>query len=778
MSGAAKPTAAQKGRSIDLDGAIRAKMEHAFGDLSAVKLYESQAVGDAGAEAIARGNEIAFAPGMADFSTRSGQERLGHELSHVMSQRSGAVRGAGFLANSALEARADREGAMAAAGEQVYTGPVTHAPAVAGPMQAKRSDDEPVQHHAPAHHHAPAQAPQAQILNPAQDLQAPAIGQAPVFHHNPLQDFQSPAVAPMPVIHRQPHRDFQSPAVSPMPVIHRDPIQDLQSPTVAPKLSPEENAAMLRSYQAKKNVERMYRIQAGLMTGLEDENLISQEDLDWYENMKQNADVDTVREINRRGDVSSRKLVEYRDSLEGDDMEKKNYEASWSKPALDFDIFNMMGTALGDSPGYDTYIQGLQEKYMQDPTYRAEDGRIQQEATKITEAHFTERKANEKRYRYARTKVSPEELDRRKAQRLDQFRQIALGGNKQNRKPAGKSQKPNPKPTNKSQNLIHDEDQPEFLIHDDSEPVNLLGSESDPENLFSNNNALIIFPDKKPAPRSKYAADYDLLSSQKGTPEERKDAYDHMAVDTMGNLTDPQKDSLRSYIKGSEPINSYLRNDRSNIEYPSDQKIPQVQEEIKNISEGLKNNPLQENLSAFKGITDKYLAMMFRQFGLKKALNKDGTLNHKWLRDNQNKMKKTLVGKTFHDKGYTSTTTEREFALGWARQKAKGEYLNLLEEQGRDEEVMQYENEVEGHPEKIKGAHMVRFNLPKGANASFIDRTFDKGNNRSRNDQREILVDKGGSFKISDIRKAEDADSYELVMDMLAEEEGKKKKNK
>jgi|GEM_PF-3395465 len=147
MNGQVRPTAAQKGRQIDLDGAIKAKMEHAFGDLSAVKLYESRAVGDAGAEAIARGNEIAFAPGMANFSSRSGQERLGHELSHVMSQRSGQVRGQGFLASSALEARADREGALAAAGEQVYTGPVTHAlsdaspsPAVAGPMQARRSD--------------------------------------------------------------------------------------------------------------------------------------------------------------------------------------------------------------------------------------------------------------------------------------------------------------------------------------------------------------------------------------------------------------------------------------------------------------------------------------------------------------------------------------------------------------------------------------------------------------------------------------------------------------
>ena len=149
MSGTARPSAAQKGRPIDLDAAMKAKMENAFGDLSSVKLYESAAVGQAGAEAITQGNEIAFAPGMADFSSRSGQERLGHELSHVMSQRSGAVRGEGFLASASLEVRADREGAMAAAGGQVYAGPVAAAlsdaapsPFAAGPMQAKRRDED------------------------------------------------------------------------------------------------------------------------------------------------------------------------------------------------------------------------------------------------------------------------------------------------------------------------------------------------------------------------------------------------------------------------------------------------------------------------------------------------------------------------------------------------------------------------------------------------------------------------------------------------------------
>ncbi len=140
------PTAADKGSRVDLPDAMRAKMENAFGaDLSAVKLYESQAVADAGAEAVTRGSEIAFAPGKFDLASTGGQALLGHELSHVVSQQRGEVTGSGFLNDHALEARADREGAMAAAGQQVYAGPVTGAmsaaaPAVAtaGPMQAAR----------------------------------------------------------------------------------------------------------------------------------------------------------------------------------------------------------------------------------------------------------------------------------------------------------------------------------------------------------------------------------------------------------------------------------------------------------------------------------------------------------------------------------------------------------------------------------------------------------------------------------------------------------------
>ncbi len=150
-AGLAKPTQEQLGRRVDLPDAMRAKMENAFGaDLSAVKLYESEAVADAGANAVAQGSNIAFAPGMLDFTSYGGQALLGHEISHVVSQQRGEVTGSGFLNDRALEARADHEGAMAAAGQQVAApaaamSSVTAAPA-AGPMQADKKANKIAKH--------------------------------------------------------------------------------------------------------------------------------------------------------------------------------------------------------------------------------------------------------------------------------------------------------------------------------------------------------------------------------------------------------------------------------------------------------------------------------------------------------------------------------------------------------------------------------------------------------------------------------------------------------
>ncbi len=152
LAAGARPSAEQMGHRVDLPDAIREKMESSFGaDFSGVKLYESPTVEEAGAEAMTMGSDIAFAPGQLDLASTSGQALLGHELSHVVSQVRGESVGRGFLADSGLEAQADRQGLLAAQGESAYAGPVTPlsasaAPvAAAGPMQAKKHTGEEVE---------------------------------------------------------------------------------------------------------------------------------------------------------------------------------------------------------------------------------------------------------------------------------------------------------------------------------------------------------------------------------------------------------------------------------------------------------------------------------------------------------------------------------------------------------------------------------------------------------------------------------------------------------
>ena len=97
------------------------KMSSSFGtDFSDVNIHsDSKSATDAGALAYTQGNDIHFAPGQYDPGSQSGQELLGHELSHVQQQREGRVQannevnGMPLNDDKGLEAEADEGGRMA-----------------------------------------------------------------------------------------------------------------------------------------------------------------------------------------------------------------------------------------------------------------------------------------------------------------------------------------------------------------------------------------------------------------------------------------------------------------------------------------------------------------------------------------------------------------------------------------------------------------------------------------------------------------------------------------
>lgn len=99
---------------------VRAKMETAFGmDFSDVRVHVGQEASAIGAIAYTWGTNIHFAPGQYNPHTIQGQKLLGHELWHVVQQKSGRVNnpfgsGVAVVQDHALEAEADRMGVKAA----------------------------------------------------------------------------------------------------------------------------------------------------------------------------------------------------------------------------------------------------------------------------------------------------------------------------------------------------------------------------------------------------------------------------------------------------------------------------------------------------------------------------------------------------------------------------------------------------------------------------------------------------------------------------------------
>ena len=92
---------------------VREQMSWSFtADFSDVRIYETSLVSALDALACTIGSNVFFAPGCYQPSTLSGRELLGHELAHVLQQRSST----GAPKRKALELEANHAGFLVARG--------------------------------------------------------------------------------------------------------------------------------------------------------------------------------------------------------------------------------------------------------------------------------------------------------------------------------------------------------------------------------------------------------------------------------------------------------------------------------------------------------------------------------------------------------------------------------------------------------------------------------------------------------------------------------------
>ncbi len=121
-----KPTVQMK-RNKDLPEELQSKMESSFGEsFSDVEINKNaKEADDLNAIAFTQGESIHFGTGKFHPNTKSGQELIGHELSHVVQQREGKVHSThqekGYNVNSQkhLEVEADSQGKTAASGGKI-----------------------------------------------------------------------------------------------------------------------------------------------------------------------------------------------------------------------------------------------------------------------------------------------------------------------------------------------------------------------------------------------------------------------------------------------------------------------------------------------------------------------------------------------------------------------------------------------------------------------------------------------------------------------------------
>lgn len=109
-----------RGGGQQLPEALQAKLEELFGaSLADVRIHVGREPLAIGAHAFTSGSDVVFAPGQFDPRTAAGQRLLGHELTHVLQQRSGRARnpfgsGLAIVQDQGLEAEAERMGLRAA----------------------------------------------------------------------------------------------------------------------------------------------------------------------------------------------------------------------------------------------------------------------------------------------------------------------------------------------------------------------------------------------------------------------------------------------------------------------------------------------------------------------------------------------------------------------------------------------------------------------------------------------------------------------------------------
>ena len=781
-SGAAAPTAEQMGRRVDLPDIMRAKMENAFGaDLSAVKLYESEAVADAGAEAVTQGSNIAFAPGMLDFSSFGGQALLGHEISHVVSQARGEASGGGFLNDYSLDARADREGAMAAAGQQIAmpaaaVTTVSAAPA-AGPMQASKK--------------AKRAAADAAKRQKATALSS-QVGGGSTYSSEAMQS-SIDALAPVAKGEIQKSNKALDDGNRYFYMRGGGKAGDARTP-------------YLQSLKAAGSSVTANTI-GSMLTEQESLPMLQQGQANTYKQIEQTARLQGKKPPKELEAYDQRALVETQRLLAGLEQDSDAMDALKKSQSLytGFGTFgeqnedgsrNIAGMNGGREEAAhrainDLVLRSLGPQLLSTTQQMQASGDLKDEEVKkainVSQA-MTHMQAN------VMGKVMNPDRDRELSeselamQQLyhDFFERNGMLAEPEAAAPAAAASETAAPDASMIDALAQTTEQfdADLGMAPDASKIDELAQTT--EQFDADLAPKPPVEQAPPVPADPRKAQLQRLKANQGAflpsfhlPQsggeftEHQLAYNAMAA--RNSPTNPNRvakdvdGAFKWYVADWDAFNQPLREGKSLDEMDAGVAVRAMDRYMAS-----EEGQLADDLTTFRGIDDNFMKFLFSQAGIKerKYLDKHGKIDHDKIA--KHKLLEQLAGTTFQDKGYVSTTTNEGFANDWtmggkveaAWAKAGINPDTIPKEQREKAELAMMQS-----PEIMRGSHIMNMHSKAGTKGAFVSTEKSK--------QSEFLLDRGQSYRINSASRRADG-SYAFDVDVLGvlEEEAKKKGKK
>ncbi|MBS6398022.1 MAG: hypothetical protein KH452_12905 [Clostridiales bacterium] len=269
-----------------------------------------------------------------------------------------------------------------------------------------------------------------------------------------------------------------------------------------------------------------------------------------------------------------------------------------------------------------------------------------------------------------------------------------------------------------------------------------------------------------------------------------RQAYMALSRKDKARVNRRQRTAFADYIMNVGGYSSVLRTDKTFDELKAEEQdankratIEHYEKQVGVMDSVFEDNAgLEEALQVFRGVGNGFLQYLFSQKGLspKAYTKKDGSLDYDKI--DKKGLLKSLIGMTYQDKCFVSTSTNRGYAAMWANmgdfQAAKAEREQVLAEsqtaQGSQEraELERYSEAVAlNQAEAGTGGHMMIMDVPARTKAIFTD-AMGSGNQDetallSGAPQNEITLDRGLLYKITDVKGS--GGSYQLYVSVVGQ---------